>query len=342
MRKPAPRRVTSFDHARRRGVRAVRGAERVVHVDVAERGQLAREGVVVGLLLGVEAQVLQQQHLAGLQVVRPPCATPSPTQSSARITSLAEQLAEPRAGRLQRASPASTLPSGRPGASARITRAPLLERVLDGGQRRADARVVRHLARLLVERDVEVDADEDALAVDRRAASMDLIIASAGGPCPLQLAADEQLATSTMRLEKPHSLSYQENTLTNLPSPTTAVCVESKIEDVRVAVVVDRHRRLVVVLEHALERALGGRLEGRVDRLLDRGLLESARGEVDQRDVGRRHADGDAVELALQLRDAPRRSPWPRRSWSESCDRAAARARRRSLCGRSRMRWSLV
>jgi len=37
--------------------------------------------------------------------------------------------------------------------------------------------------------------------------------------------------TSTMRFEKPHSLSYQEKTFTNLPSSATAVCVESKIDE---------------------------------------------------------------------------------------------------------------
>src|SRR3989304_524206 len=42
-------------HADRGGVCAVRRAEGVVDVDVGERGQLAGEGRIVGLLLGVEA-----------------------------------------------------------------------------------------------------------------------------------------------------------------------------------------------------------------------------------------------------------------------------------------------
>ena len=50
--------------ADRRGVRPVRRPERVVDVDVGVRRERRGEGRVVRLLLGVEAQVLEQQHLA--------------------------------------------------------------------------------------------------------------------------------------------------------------------------------------------------------------------------------------------------------------------------------------
>ena len=43
----------------------MRGAERVVHVHVAVGRERLRERRVVLLLLGVEAEVLEQQHLAG-------------------------------------------------------------------------------------------------------------------------------------------------------------------------------------------------------------------------------------------------------------------------------------
>ena len=52
------------------GVRAVRRAEGVVDVDIAQRGKLPRKAGIVRLLFGMEAQVLQQQHLAGLERVR--------------------------------------------------------------------------------------------------------------------------------------------------------------------------------------------------------------------------------------------------------------------------------
>ena len=51
-------------HALRGGVRAVGGAERVVHVQLRRRRQLLGELGVVALLLLVEAHVLEQQHAA--------------------------------------------------------------------------------------------------------------------------------------------------------------------------------------------------------------------------------------------------------------------------------------
>ena len=46
---------------------AVRGAERVVHVRLAERGQFLAERGIVLLLALVEAQVLHHQHVAVAQ-----------------------------------------------------------------------------------------------------------------------------------------------------------------------------------------------------------------------------------------------------------------------------------
>src|SRR3954452_16568771 len=55
----------------------------------------------------------------------------------------------------------------------------LADQVLDGGQGGADARVVLHRPRLLVDRDVEVDAHEDALARDvERVEGADHIVTS--------------------------------------------------------------------------------------------------------------------------------------------------------------------
>ena len=75
-------------------------------------------------------------------------------------------------------------------------------------------------------------------------------------------------AVSTMRLEKPHSLSYQPITRASAPS-TTAVCVASKVQRGRAVVEVAADQLLGVVVEDALQRALAGRLHGGVD-LLDR------------------------------------------------------------------------
>src|SRR5579871_390656 len=53
-----------------RSMGAVRSAEGIVDEDIAERGKLAGEVRVVALLLWMEAQVLQQQDLSGLQHAR--------------------------------------------------------------------------------------------------------------------------------------------------------------------------------------------------------------------------------------------------------------------------------
>ena len=54
-------------HHGRGGVGAVRGAEGIVHVHIAQGRQLSRESRVAGFFFLVKTQVIEQQHLAGLQ-----------------------------------------------------------------------------------------------------------------------------------------------------------------------------------------------------------------------------------------------------------------------------------
>ena len=61
---PGRRFLDVMDDAFGRGMGAVRRAERVVDVDVGQRGELPGEGRIVLLFLGVEAQVLEQHHAA--------------------------------------------------------------------------------------------------------------------------------------------------------------------------------------------------------------------------------------------------------------------------------------
>jgi hypothetical protein len=56
-------------HARRGGMGSVRRAEGIVHVDIAEVGHLPCQAVIVPLLPGVEAGVLEQDHRPGLDPV---------------------------------------------------------------------------------------------------------------------------------------------------------------------------------------------------------------------------------------------------------------------------------
>src|SRR5215207_2926961 len=82
-------------------------------------------------------------------------------------------------------------------------RGALVEQVSDRRQRGAHARVVGYAP--VLERHVEVDADEDALAGHVR-------LPHRAGPSQ-----SRRCTRSTIRQLKPHSLSYQENTLTMFP-----------------------------------------------------------------------------------------------------------------------------
>src|SRR6266851_2979992 len=95
---------------------------------------------------------------------------------------------------------------------------------------------------------------------------------------------------------------------------------------VRVALEVGGHQLLVADGQDALQLAARGLVERRVDVLHRRGLAELD-AEVDHRDVEDGHAKRQANELARDV---------------GMMLSAAARARRRSLCGRSCSRWSAV
>ena len=97
------------------GVRPMRGAEGVVDVDVGERGERGREGRVVLLLARVEAQVLEQQHVA-LGELRPPAARPPGRCSPPR--SARDRRAARRAGRRPAAGSARAAPAPSAGRGA--------------------------------------------------------------------------------------------------------------------------------------------------------------------------------------------------------------------------------
>ena len=137
-----------------RGVRAVRGPERVVDIHVGQlRVALGQRCVVLGLALE-EAHVLDHHDVALGHVVE-----------VGRERDLdAEQLTQTLRGGLEREllvhalRPPEMREQDEPGG-------PLLAQLLQGRQRRPDACVVGDPA-VLVLRDVEVHADEDALALD--------------------------------------------------------------------------------------------------------------------------------------------------------------------------------
>ena len=84
----------------------------------------------------------------------------------------------------------------------------------------------------------------------------------ARAPQVAAIAADQMIlaiatAVSAMRLEKPHSLSYQDRMRTKRAVHHLGL-VQVEGRRVGVVVEVDRDVRLVGVAEHALERAVGG------------------------------------------------------------------------------------
>ena len=147
------------------GVGAVRAAEGVVDVDVAQRGELLGEGRIVGLLFRVEAEVLQQQGLAGLELLRHlqrdvADAVGREGDVLRDVEHLLQQLAQARDQRAQ-AHGLDRLALGPAEVRAENDLGLVAQRVLDGRQRLADASVVGDDA--VLQRDVEVHADKHAL-----------------------------------------------------------------------------------------------------------------------------------------------------------------------------------
>ena len=87
-----------------------------------------------------------------------------------------------------------------------------LDQVLDGRERLADPGIVDDTA--VLDRDVEVDADQHALARDVEVANRGFLERAAQADVGSQFSRSPMnTARSTTRQEYPHSLSYQEKTL---------------------------------------------------------------------------------------------------------------------------------
>ena len=104
----------------------MRGPERVVDVDVGVGRERRGEGRVVRLLLGVEAEVLEQQHLARSQALDRVLGPDPERVAGHRARSGASSWVR-RCPTGRRRSPSWTLPFGRPRWLARMTEAPCAE-----------------------------------------------------------------------------------------------------------------------------------------------------------------------------------------------------------------------
>src|SRR6516225_9986482 len=193
------------------GLGAMRGRERIHHEHVAEGRHAPRELLVVLLLTLEEAHVLAQHGT-------PRCAIDAVDPALAQRHRLAEQLREPHRDRRERQ--LRVFLSLLRAAEVRHDEHPrvLIERVTDGGEHGADARIARHHS--FLHRYVEIFPDQDPLVAQVRVHH----------PQYLHDTFDHASVVSIMRLEKPHSLSYQAHTLTSVPS-ITLVRVASNTEE---------------------------------------------------------------------------------------------------------------
>ena len=134
--------------------------ERIVDEDVRVGGQGSRELRVVLLLLGVEAEVLEQQHLTVPQPLDGVLRTHPERVAGDRHVPVEEQ--GEALGDGSQAEPVLDLAVGPAEVAREDHPHPLGEERPDRRQCRPDALIVGHLA--IGEGDIEVDPDEDALA----------------------------------------------------------------------------------------------------------------------------------------------------------------------------------
>ena len=291
-----PRRAaTCGDHAGRRRVRAVRGAEGVVHVDVGERRERAREARVVLLLA--------RRGSAGSRAAAPrrrrSFATAASASRADAVRRERDRLARAaRASRAatgaQRVASASALPFGRPRCEASTTRAPAASSSASVG---SEARMrVSSATWPSFERDVQVGAHEHALARARRRATQ-VVESSATGIG--ELAAHQQRRDRRRGSSSPTRCRTRTSTFAKLP-PITLVLCASKIDECglpRKSIETSGSSQTCRMPFSGPAAAL------RIASLIASAVASRVRldREVDHRDVRGRHAHRVAVELALEL-----------------------------------------
>ena len=117
---------------------------------------------------------------------------------------------------------------------------------------------------------------------------------------------------------------------------------EGRVDDAGMGIghEVDGDEGIRFILHDTLQFPFGCGPESGID-LIRRCVFFKDGHEVDNGHVGSGYADGDAVDFALEFRDD---EPYGLggAGGGRNLDTAAARARRRSVWGRSRIRWSLV
>ena len=208
-------------HALGRGMGAVRDRESVVDVIVAKRRHSPRQLRIVLLFAEMEARVFEDADVAR-QHGRDAALASGPWQSSTKRT---DRPLSSASGRTSCAVDMSgrTCPFGRPKCDSSSTIAPLSASSSTVGSSSAKPRIVGH--RRALHRHVQIDAHEHPLAGQVGRQIIKRLEAGRHDQISFAIAP----AVSTMRFEKPHSLSYQLTTRTSLPS-ITAVSRLSMVE----------------------------------------------------------------------------------------------------------------
>ena len=223
-------------------------------------------------------------------------------------------------------------PRGRPRWEATMTRAPGVEQAAEGRQRGADARVVRD--RAAGERDVQVRPDEDA--APRRSHRREARRAPDGHR--------RFSVPSAARGRRPGRSSPTRCRTRKAPwrsAPITLVLSASRIEECGLPDGSQLETR--GSSQYWRMPFIGPSLARCMAALIASAVVDFFRAsrQVHHRHVRRGHAHGEAVELALELRHHEADGAG-RAGAGGDHETAAARARRRSLCGKSSVTWSFV
>src|SRR5256714_6857318 len=316
----------------RRGVGSVRGAEGIVDIELAEGGQLPGKGRVVLRFAGIEADILQHHNLAVAH--RSHCGLDRGTDAVLQVGhGASHELAEPLR---QRRGPVGVvdLAVGAAEMGDQDHAGTALEQVLDGRERLADAGVVDDAA--ILDRDVEVDADQHALARDVEVANRGFLERAAQADVGSQFSRSPMnTARSTTRQEYPHSLSYQENTLP-CRSPMTMVSGASTMDELELPLKsLETSSSSVTARMPLRSLAAASRKTSLMVAAETGSRVITARSTMETFGVGTRSempwnfpfSSGMTRDMALA---AP--------VLVGIMERVAARARRRALCGASRQR----
>ena len=282
---------SSSRDADRRGVRAVRRAECVVHVEVAALGELAGEALVV-LRLARD---------------RSACSRARWTRSSA--TSSASRS---RTGAIENFG--AVLLGLRPAevrADAHL-RAPAVEQQPERRQRGADARVVGDAA--VLERDVEVRADEDDLARRRRRTRRTAAVSQAPSRRDRRAGTSSPTRCRTSRRPSRRCRSPSSARCRTCTTPASGRCRSRRAAR--------SSRRGTARAARSAAAAAKAALTSSTRRLAR--ASSTTRSVIEP--VGDGSADGDAVDLALQVREHEADRPRGAGRGRDQVDRGRPRA----------------